>query len=510
MHGLDEVEARNKKDDEVGAFAFMHPASAATESDEVCFALCEDEVEEAGHSSLMEVKMHDEKDSGAREVALALCDDEDKMNTDPSDLTVEMIHHESNEVEDEDVASVEATYHDARSENSDSTYYDETKDHDLDSFFDEDDVLVSPPSPVPLRNIIDLTKSTSSSEGDASKVARMPTNIDDSEEERYRKGQLFSDTSDDDVEDMLVKNDEDCDRKIAAEVDKKNDQEVEDAAKTPEELVPDLGIIDALMMGEESLMPGEQLMHPSDRDRAIVSYHLDELTNEAAWDMDDEVTVGSGSNRPLAIMSTVDPALVRRMDLAIVINDETALDALFGAVSNNNESDTSDVSLMASEKQALKLVDLHVTKHLVFDTGGTTHSMKSKKAASNVREASGREVVAFDGRAMQIQCRFDMSGDVLDKNNKHVSTLNLTNVSYMPESRFNLFSASQAIKQGWTGQIDANSARLTKGTSVLTFDRLVPTGTSMLYALRLVPRGTQESGAVAIDGEENNERHKTN
>ena len=47
---------------------------------------------------------------------------------------MEMIHHEGNEVEDEDVASVEATYHDARSESSDSTYYDETKDHDLDSF----------------------------------------------------------------------------------------------------------------------------------------------------------------------------------------------------------------------------------------------------------------------------------------------------------------------------------------------------------------------------------------
>ena len=143
--------------------------------------------------------------------------------------------------------------------------------------------------------------------------------------------------------------------------------------------------------------------------------------------MDDKVTVGSGSNRPLAIMSTVDPALVRRMDLAIVINEE-----VFGAVSNDNESNTSDVSLMASEKRALKLVDLHDTEHLVFDTGATTHSMKSKKGATNARGASSREVVAFDG-------------DVLDKNNKHVSTLNLTNVSCMPESRFNLFSASQGM-----------------------------------------------------------------
>ena len=226
--------------------------------------------------------------------------------------------------------------------------------------------------------------------------------------------------------------------------------------------------------------------------------------------MDDEVTVGSGANRPLAIMESVDPVLVRRMDLAILLNDETALDVLFGAASDQNENNESDVSLMASKKGVLKLEDLHDTEHLVFDTGATTHSMTSKKGATNVRGASGREVVAFDGRAMSIQCRFDMSGDVLDKNDKHVSTLNLTNVSYMPDSRFNLFSASQAVKQGRVGQIDATSARLTKGTSVLTFDRLVPTGTSMLYALRLVPRGTQECGAVAVASKENNEIKETN
>ena len=405
-------------------------------------------------------------------------------------LTVDMVHHEDNEVDDNEEASVEDNYHDARSESSDSTYYDESNDHDLDSLFDEDDVLVSPPSPVTTSSIIELTKSTSSSDDDALKVARMPTAVDDSKEERYKRGQLFSDTSDDEPEDILAKkdegydqkmatvvdqtidqeveeaagkSDEDCDRKMAAVVDQTIDQEVEVAAMTPEELVPDIAIIDALMMGEENLLPNDRLMHPGDRHRAIVSYHLDELTNEAAWNMDDEVTVGSGSNRPLAIMSTVDPALVRRMDLAIVLNDESALDVLFGAASDGNEEKTSDVSLMASTKGALKLEDLQDTEHLVFDTGATTHSMKSKKGATKIRGASGREVVAFDGRAMRIKCRFDMRGDVLDKNDKHVSTLNLTNVSYMPDSKFNLFSASQAIKQGWVRHIDATSARFKKG-----------------------------------------------
>ena len=284
MHGLEEVEAVNKKYDEVGAFVFMSPASTANEGDEESFAMYKDEVEHAGHSSLMEVKMNDEieDDEDSGEVALALCDDEDKENIDPSLLTVEMVHHEDNEVDDDDDASAEAHYHDARSESSDSTYHDEMNDNDLDSFFDDNDVLVSPPSPVPTRRIIELTKSTSSSEGDASKVARMPTAVDDSEEERYKRGQFFKDTSDDDVEDMSAENNEECDLKMAAVVDQTIDQEVVEAAKTPEENVPDIAIIDALMMGEEDLLPNERLMHPSDRHRAIVSYRLDELTNEAA------------------------------------------------------------------------------------------------------------------------------------------------------------------------------------------------------------------------------------
>ena len=275
------------------------------------------------------------------------------------------------------------------------------------------------------------------------------------------------------------------DLKMAAVVDQTIDQEVVEAAKTLEENVPDLAIIDAMMMGDADIMPNERLMDPSDRHRAIVSYRLDELILQAAWNLDDEVTVGSGANRSIAIMETVDPALVHRMDLAIVLIDDTTTNELFGAAPDENKNKESDVGLTASEKGVIKLEDFHDTQHLVFDTGATTHSMKSKKGGTEIRGASGREVVAFDGRAMKIQCRFDMSRDVLDKNVNLVSTLNLTNVSYMPDSRFNLFSASQGIKQGWVGQIDVKSARLTREKVCLPSTGLFPQERAcfMLFAL---------------------------
>ena len=76
---------------------------------------------------------------------LATFSDDNKENIDPSEMTVEMVvNSEDFEREHNVEVSEGAAFHDARSESSDSTYYDVNDDDDLDSFFDEEDVLVSP------------------------------------------------------------------------------------------------------------------------------------------------------------------------------------------------------------------------------------------------------------------------------------------------------------------------------------------------------------------------------
>ena len=102
-----------------------------------------------------------------------------------------------------------------------------------------------------------------------------------------------------------------------------------------------------------------------------------------------------------------------------------------------------------------------------------------------------QEVVAFDGRAMQVHNSFDMRGTVQDKDGKDKSKLTLTNLNHVPNSRYNLFSANQAVNQGWEVHVNRNRALVSKGQQILTFDRLIRTGSSQLYAMRLVPEGTQ-------------------
>ena len=82
---------------------------------------------------------------------------------------------------------------------------------------------------------------------------------------------------------------------------------------------------------------------------------------------------------------------------------------------------------------------------------------------------------------MQIHHKFDMRGTVQDKDGKDKSKLTLTNLNHVPNSRFNLFSASQAVNQGWEVHVNSERALVSKGLQTLTFDRLINTGSSQLY-----------------------------
>ena len=81
--------------------------------------------------------------------------------------------------------------------------------------------------------------------------------------------------------------------------------------------------------------------------------------------------------------------------------------------------------------------------------------------------------------------------------------LTLGNLNHVPSSHFNLFSASQAINQGWEVHVKSDKATVRKGNQTLTFDYVVTTGTSQLYAMRFVPEGTQEDtiNLSVCDGE---------
>ena len=111
--------------------------------------------------------------------------------------------------------------------------------------------------------IIDLTKSSSSG-SEVSKVARMPTEAEDS----YSDSDLFPDSSDDEV--VFVKAVE-PDAKPAAVVDLSEPTTTpEGNNRSHEQNIPALELVESLMATNDDLQEGELLMDPEDRARVIV------------------------------------------------------------------------------------------------------------------------------------------------------------------------------------------------------------------------------------------------
>ena len=250
-------------------------------------------------------------------------------------------------------------------------------------------------------------------------------------------------------------------------------------------------------------------MDPDDRDRAIVAYRLDEITVVAAYDADDAWSADSSD--PVAIMEHVDPELVAHIDMAIETRDQEELDLLLGvqimASASTSDAHTNETALMLGDPH-LTLSALEDDTVIVLDTGCTVHTKRNVKGGFHIRTVAKQEVVAFDGRAMQIHHKFDMSGTVQDKHGQDKCKLTLSNLNHVPNSRFNLFSASQAVNQGWEVHVNCDRALVSKGKQTLTLDRLIKTGSSQLYALKLVPEGTQMD-VINVNVDESNILQKT-
>ena len=467
MHGMKiETETNGVPNEEVGAFAFMAPES---DENEVSFALFERE----------------------------------EADVEPSTMIVESLSEDENLPSDESEEKMEDSSSDSPSTSGsdDSTYYDPMDDDDLDSYFDMEKIEVQPPSPR-VQEVIDLTNQ-SSSESMASNVARMSSAAGSNDD--YSDHDLFPSDSSDDIKYMTVRRrgeanktetvitieDEEEDTKPAAIDESKTTPDEENPP--PTEVIPDLELVEGLMATEHSLQDDEVLIDGDARHRTIVSFRLDEISFAAAFAAHDERSIGSSSG-PMDLMANIDPELVERLNLALATGNDQDLNLMLGVIptASNDEEDDPETMLMQVGSCDWTLTALDDDTWWVLDTGCTVHSKKTVQGGFNIRPLRGQDVVAFDGRAMPIMNKFDMRGIVMDKDDNEKVRLTLGNINHVPSARFNLFSASQAVNQGWECHVNGQRVVLTKGSQTLTFDRLVKTGTSKLYAMRIVPEGTEE------------------
>jgi hypothetical protein len=84
-----------------------------------------------------------------------------------------------------------------------------------------------------------------------------------------------------------------------------------------------------------------------------------------------------------------------------------------------------------------------------------------------------------------------------DKCGNELHEATLQDVTHLPDGKFNLFSLSKLLKQGWKLTGDKMSIKLAKDTQEMVFDVVVPTTKGLLFAMYF--RGNSEIAGAMTD-----------
>jgi hypothetical protein len=122
-------------------------------------------------------------------------------------------------------------------------------------------------------------------------------------------------------------------------------------------------------------------------------------------------------------------------------------------------------------------------------TQGMTNIMKTK---------NGIGIENGNGSLSKVQGTGELRGTVCDKSGKKLGQVKMTDVRLTPENKYNLFSISKRLKEGWKMTGDKNGMVLTKGNEQVTFDIIIPTHDGVIFAMYIERERNQQHEIAGI------------
>ena len=121
---------------------------------------------------------------------------------------------------------------------------------------------------------------------------------------------------------------------------------------------------------------------------------------------------------------------------------------------NNVATDSEELLLMASEKKELvfnpSIELLKDPNVFIYDTGATCHTTFSDIGMSNLKESVESTTITYgNGSSAKAEKKCDLSGVVCNKNGQEIKRVAMKNVKLVPNSKYNLFSVTQRVVDGW-------------------------------------------------------------
>ena len=357
-------------------------------------------------------------------------------------------------------------------------------------------------------------------EGSKGKPITLTSSNEESTPTNDRKGQLFSDTSDEsqgeDNHPIL--------RTAGRKLDmppSDDDVTLGEAKSDSDDFIPEAGAYNLRLNPDVFVFTGRAMdfnaphMDADAAQRSFNHLYLEEQiarnVRKAQLEEDSEAGNSIYSHDPalVEVMSFLCPSYAASIQHALDSGYDEDAAGIFSYASNDDLENEAPVApnvrrQLLPPDQGLTTYDysLKDIKHsdlFVFDTGASNHGSIDDRGCIRVRQMTSNEVYSNNGAAMTIRKRYDRKGIVYNKHNEPVSTITMMGVNHTPSSSFNLFSVSHCLRKGWSLSGDFSGFTLTRDASKIVFDIRIQAGSAYLWTAKTAPVDVPERSKEVVN-----------
>ena len=135
----------------------------------------------------------------------------------------------------------------------------------------------------------------------------------------------------------------------------------------------------------------------------------------------------------------------------------------------------------------------------VGDTAASCDSSPHSVAMTNIKNnENGIAIENGNGSLSKVSGSGELHGTMCDKNGKKVGRVKMTDVRLTPGNKYNLFSISKRLKEGWTMTGNIEGMVLKKGDQEVKFDLVIPTHKGVIFAMYINRETTNEEEVAGI------------
>jgi hypothetical protein len=121
---------------------------------------------------------------------------------------------------------------------------------------------------------------------------------------------------------------------------------------------------------------------------------------------------------------------------------------------------------------------------IVGDTSASVHMTPHRNGMHDVKKANPIDAITMaNGSSKNATVIGSIDGRLCDKNGDVLNDAKISDVTHLPEAKYNLFSITKLQNDGWTLGGNADTIWLTKGDIKIKFDIKIPTPKGVMYAM---------------------------